>query len=44
MPEELRGLAGELNAMLARLEEAFQRLSAFSADIAHELRTRSPVC
>ncbi|MEF0783211.1 HAMP domain-containing protein, partial [Pseudomonas aeruginosa] len=32
MPEELRGLAGELNAMLARLEEAFQRLSAFSAD------------
>ncbi|KSL53410.1 HAMP domain-containing histidine kinase [Pseudomonas aeruginosa] len=39
MPEELRGLAGELNAMLARLEEAFQRLSAFSADIAHELRT-----
>ncbi|WP_448672222.1 histidine kinase dimerization/phospho-acceptor domain-containing protein, partial [Escherichia coli] len=39
MPEELRGLDGELNAMLARLEEAFQRLSAFSADIAHELRT-----
>lgn len=39
MPQELRGLAGELNAMLARLEEAFQRLSAFSADIAHELRT-----
>ncbi|WP_343572938.1 heavy metal sensor histidine kinase [Pseudomonas sp.] len=39
MPQELRGLAAELNAMLARLEEAFQRLSAFSADIAHELRT-----
>ena len=39
LPTELRGLAGELNAMLARLEEAFQRLSAFSADIAHELRT-----
>lgn len=39
LPKELRGLAGELNAMLARLEEAFQRLSAFSADIAHELRT-----
>ncbi|WP_275627026.1 heavy metal sensor histidine kinase [Pseudomonas sp. 273] len=39
LPAELRGLASELNAMLARLEEAFQRLSAFSADIAHELRT-----
>lgn len=39
LPTELRGLAGELNAMLARLEEAFQRLSGFSADIAHELRT-----
>lgn len=39
LPRELRGLAGELNAMLARLEDAFQRLSGFSADIAHELRT-----
>ncbi|MBO3274269.1 heavy metal sensor histidine kinase [Pseudomonas schmalbachii] len=38
-PVELRGLADELNAMLARLEDAFQRLSGFSADIAHELRT-----
>ena len=27
------------NAMLARLEDAFVRLSNFSADIAHELRT-----
>ena len=39
MPEELRGLAGELNAMLARLEESFERLSQFSADLAHEIRT-----
>ncbi|SDN77175.1 heavy metal sensor histidine kinase [Pseudomonas jinjuensis] len=39
LPVELRGLAEELNAMLARLEDAFQRLSGFSADIAHELRT-----
>ncbi|MDF3933171.1 heavy metal sensor histidine kinase [Pseudomonas citronellolis] len=39
LPAELSGLASELNAMLERLEEAFQRLSAFSADIAHELRT-----
>jgi len=28
-----------MNAMLQRLDDAFQRLSAFSADIAHELRT-----
>lgn len=39
MPEELAHLGETLNAMLERLEEAFQRLSAFSADIAHELRT-----
>ncbi|MBU3056240.1 heavy metal sensor histidine kinase [Pseudomonas indica] len=39
VPVELRGLVQALNAMLARLEEAFKRLSAFSADIAHELRT-----
>jgi len=39
VPRELRGLVRALNAMLARLEEAFKRLSAFSADIAHELRT-----
>lgn len=38
-PEELRELVGVFNAMLARLEEAFARLSRFSADIAHELRT-----
>jgi two-component system heavy metal sensor histidine kinase CusS len=39
MPIELAELAQSLNDMLARLEEAFQRLSAFSSDIAHELRT-----
>lgn len=38
-PEELHELVGVFNAMLARLEEAFARLSRFSADIAHELRT-----
>lgn len=39
MPEELAELARSMNAMLQRLDDAFQRLSAFSADIAHELRT-----
>lgn len=38
-PQELRELVDVFNAMLARLEEAFARLSRFSADIAHELRT-----
>lgn len=39
MPRELADLAQSFNAMLERLDDAFQRLSAFSADIAHELRT-----
>ncbi|QXI17476.1 heavy metal sensor histidine kinase [Pseudomonas hamedanensis] len=39
MPPELAQMAHSFNAMLARLDESFQRLSAFSADIAHELRT-----
>lgn len=39
VPQELVELVRAFNAMLARLEDAFQRLSAFSADIAHELRT-----
>lgn len=39
MPPELAELAHSFNAMLARLDDSFQRLSAFSADIAHELRT-----
>jgi two-component system heavy metal sensor histidine kinase CusS len=39
MPSELAELTQAFNAMLARLDDGFQRLSAFSADIAHELRT-----
>jgi len=39
VPRELTDLANSFNDMLARMEEAFQRLSNFSADIAHELRT-----
>lgn len=39
LPVELRSLADELNAMMGRLEEGFRRLSDFSSDIAHELRT-----
>lgn len=38
-PVELAALAQTFNAMLDRLEDAFGRLSRFSADIAHELRT-----
>ncbi len=38
-PVEIRVLALAFNAMLERLEESFARLSRFSADIAHELRT-----
>ena len=39
VPKELVNLAISFNEMLERMEEAFQRLSNFSADIAHELRT-----
>jgi len=39
MPPELAEMAYHFNAMLGRLDDSFQRLSAFSADIAHELRT-----
>lgn len=39
MPPELAEMAHNFNAMLVRLDDSFQRLSAFSADIAHELRT-----
>ncbi|MFC6442063.1 Cu(+)/Ag(+) sensor histidine kinase [Paenalcaligenes hermetiae] len=39
VPRELAELAVSFNEMLGRLEDAFQRLSAFSGDIAHELRT-----
>ena len=38
-PNELQPLALGFNKMLARLEESFSRLSHFSADLAHELRT-----
>lgn len=39
LPTELKPLATAFNAMLARLDDSFRRLSAFSSDIAHELRT-----
>ncbi len=39
VPAELRPLVVSFNGMLARLDDAFVRLSNFSADIAHELRT-----
>jgi two-component system heavy metal sensor histidine kinase CusS len=39
LPAELLDLAETLNAVLGRLEEAFDRLDQFSADVAHELRT-----
>ncbi|MFK3794958.1 MULTISPECIES: heavy metal sensor histidine kinase [unclassified Pseudomonas] len=39
LPAELAELGLAFNAMLGRLDDGFQRLSAFSADIAHELRT-----
>jgi two-component system heavy metal sensor histidine kinase CusS len=38
-PDELQPLAIGFNKMLARLEDSFTRLSQFSADLAHELRT-----
>ncbi len=38
-PEELRDLADSFNDMIERIDESFQRISNFSSDIAHELRT-----
>ena len=38
-PSELASLAATFNQMLDRLEESFERISRFSADIAHDLRT-----
>jgi len=38
-PLELASLAGTFNKMLDRLQESFERISRFSADIAHDLRT-----
>lgn len=39
VPIEMADLAKELNSMLDRLQSDFQRLSDFSSDLAHELRT-----
>jgi two-component system, OmpR family, heavy metal sensor histidine kinase CusS len=39
VPIEMSDLAQELNQMLDRLQHDFQRLSDFSSDLAHELRT-----
>jgi two-component system heavy metal sensor histidine kinase CusS len=38
-PSELASLARSFDRMLDRLEDSFRRLSQFSADLAHELRT-----
>jgi two-component system heavy metal sensor histidine kinase CusS len=38
-PFELAALAATFNRMLDGLEESFERISRFSADIAHDLRT-----
>lgn len=38
-PSELQEIAESFDQMLERLEEAFQRISRFSDDLAHELRT-----
>lgn len=39
LPSEVAALAETFNTMLQGLQESFDRLSQFSADIAHELRT-----
>lgn len=39
LPDELVELAEAFNAMLARLSDSVMRLSQFSADLAHEMRT-----
>ena len=39
LPMELGDLADGFNAMLARIDEGVTRLSDFSADLAHEMRT-----
>ncbi|EPD41087.1 MULTISPECIES: heavy metal sensor histidine kinase [Delftia] len=39
VPVEMADLAQELNRMLDRLQTDFQRLTDFSSDLAHELRT-----
>lgn len=37
--EELRPWVDQFNALMERLERAYQQLEAFNADVAHELRT-----
>jgi len=39
LPAELVSLAQSFNSMLGRLEDSFTRLSHYSANLAHELRT-----
>lgn len=38
-PTEVQDIATAFNAMLQRLEDGYQKLSRFSADLAHDLRT-----
>ncbi|MCX4147954.1 MULTISPECIES: heavy metal sensor histidine kinase [Paraburkholderia] len=39
VPSELEALVSALNAMLERVDHGFQRLSRFTADLAHDMRT-----
>jgi two-component system heavy metal sensor histidine kinase CusS len=39
VPSELEALVNALNAMLERVDHGFQRLSRFTADLAHDMRT-----
>lgn len=39
VPSELQTLVAALNAMLERVDNGFQRLSRFTADLAHDMRT-----
>ncbi len=39
VPQELQALVDSLNGMLGGLERSFQRLSQFTADLAHDMRT-----
>lgn len=43
-PTELAALASAFDGMLLRLNESFSRLAAFSADLAHDLRTPLTNC
>ena len=38
-PEELEPMIGQFNELLGRLEQAYERLEGFNADVAHELCT-----